>query len=1327
MDTGSGLVPGELFLGKGEKRLKLEVVVFSAESKPSTDTMHHAHSIRRGGRAAPILVVALHDMGASLCGTNGTKPPVYYADDIKQAEGLCKSALSQPDRNAAIRFLSDTMPSLGTALHGISNEGLLSLHELTHGTRNRPDWNNACKQSEPIRNKSGKEILSKLGFNVEPLDNLTALLTTAIADAERVAVAVLLRDDEVPEASNDRFGTSPVSYALTKADREKLPWVLIVQQDRVRLYNTRNVGVGRRGRTETYIECQPSLLSSDNMGLLWLLFSAEALKDGGTITDILDNSKRFAEDVAKELRKRIYDTVVPKLAMGIADACADNDDLDLTYQMALMVLFRLLFIAYAEDRDLLPYKGNEAYKKRSLKQKAIELAEVAATNQEISKGDHHWKETVLLWKAISRGNTEWGIPAYNGTMFSSKRKESPVGAELAKITLPNTVFVEVLQNLLLTSTDDNAAPVDFRSLSVREFGTIYEGLLESELSKAEQNLVINNKDTYLPAGKSKKIAIRKGEIYLHDRSGARKSSGSYYTPDPVVEHLLDGALEPALDEHLEKLKKLDDADLSEQFFDFKVADIAMGSGHFLVAAVDRIERRLALWLAENHTRSNSITNELQKLRQAANKALGELADQVEIEDGQLLRRMIARRCIYGVDLNPLAVQLAQLSIWIHTFVPGLPLSLLDHNLVHGNALVGVGSLDEIRNKLNMGEGTLFEVDPDKLLGKAAEPLRKLARLSDASVKDIDTGRKLMEEARQKTMETKTLCDLITASPVAEDQQLKGFPFEDWDKQKTSTKNRRVIKLARETLEPLSALHFPIAFPEVFLGQSQGFDVILGNPPWEEATVDEDKFWARHEPGLAGLSPREQEELKDHLRSQRPRLVRELNREQVAAKLTRDFLHAGNFPGMGTGDPDLYKAFAWRFWFTSAKDYGKIGVVLPRSAISAEGSKKFRRKLFEAAGTMDITTLQNTGKWVFNIHPQYTIALVTISRNTVRGSPGISLKGPFTSEDSFMKGRLTEPCCFTTKEVLGWNESASLPLLPTPYSAEVFVQLRKAPSLNLNKPGQWRARPDRELDATNQKHLMDLKNKKCPKGFWTVYKGESFNLWNPDTGEYNAWGNPKTILPWLQKKRLKAHGRKQDSVHREFSREHVEDKTTLAPLRPRIAFRDVTNSIDYRTVIAALIPPKIFITNTGPVVMFPKGDKKDEAYLLGVLCSIVLDWYARRYVGLHVSFYIFNSLPIPRPKRSSPLWKRVVQLSGRLACSEDYFTQWAAEVGVECGKLTHDDKQDKIHELDAVVAHLYDLSERHLVHIFESYRHGWDYKDRLNEVLRHYQNWSKKLQ
>ena len=253
-----------------------------------------------------------------------------------------------------------------------------------------------------------------------------------------------------------------------------------------------------------------------------------------------------------------------------------------------------------------------------------------------------------------------------------------------------------------------------------------------------------------------------------------------------------------------------------------------------------------------------------------------------------------------------------------------------------------------------------------------------------------------------------------------------------------------------------------------------------------------------------------------------------------------------------------------------------------------------------------------------------------------------------------------------------------------------------------------------MDQTNQKFLMDF-SENHPKDFWKVYKGASFEIWNPDTGSYNAFADPSKVLTWIQEKRLRSH-KKKDSVHSEYPKEYLIDKKTLSPLSARIVVRDVTNRTNTRTVIACLIPPQTFITNKGPVLMFPRGDKKDESYLLGVLCSIPLDWYARRFVETNLNFFILNSFPIPRPSRDNPLWMKVVKLSGRLACSDERFKDWAYEVGVDYGPLEPEIKLEMMCKIDAIVSKLYGLSEKHLIHIFETFHEGWNYESRLNKVL-----------
>ncbi len=1073
--AGYGFQPVGLFLGRGANAI--EVAAARSSGRPNRSALLEAWKSRRGGRAAPVLLVVVYAGDAALCGAAGEEPPVHVDLDAGLVERLCREALEQPDRHAALRFLSQALPSLETALPGLNNEGLLALHELKTGVPGRAGWEAAGKRASAALGKRDDELLKALGFRIERIDNLTSLLR---AGDRRTALAVMLRESESPEAGSDRFNSlSPVSYALKKADDENLPWVVVTQGNRLRVYATAtDAGVGRRGRTETWFECQPSLLTDDQLAYLWLLCSAEALAPNGSLHQILEDSRRFAGDLAERLRERIYDNVVPGLAQGIAAARGidrpTSEDLARTYEMALTVLFRLLFIAYAEDRDLLPYRSNDAYRRRSLKTKAQELAGHVAGGTPVAEGDAHWKEAVLLWQAVAAGNPEWGVPAYDGGLFSDDPGVSAAGADLAEITLPNETFETALRRLLVIETPEGEpGPVDFRSLGVREFGTVYEGLLESELALADTDLALDRKGSYAPVRDKQRVAVSHGEVYLHNRSGARKSSGSYYTRPFAVNHLLDGALEPALDEHFARLDSMEDVDAADAFFDFRVADIAMGSGHFLIGAIDRIEKRMADWLAGRSL--PGVRRALASLREAARADLGDASRGLGIEDSQLLRRLIARRCIYGVDLNGLSVQFARLAVWIHTFVPGLPLSFLDHNLVRGNALIGVGSIDEIAGKFREVSDTLFAGDPDALLGAAKKPLQRLANINDATLDDIVAARQANREARRAVSGTEDLCNLIAAQPVSDDPRVTGFPIEEWEQRSRYPETRAEVDAAKQALEGTQALHFPVAFPEVFLRDRPGFDVILGNPPWQEATVEEHAFWARHFPGLRGLAQRKQETEKARLRVERPDLAAAYEIERKEMDRVRKVLVGGSYPGMGTGDPDLYKAFCWRFWHLTAAG-GRIGVVLPRSALAAKGSTKFRRTMFGQSRSVDVTMLLNRGGWVFgDAEHRYTIGLVCLARGAPAGG-SIRLRGPYASKAAFDEGIETPATSFDQKDVLGWNDTASLPLLPDPNSVSVFAQIRKAPRLDLNVPEAgggvaWRARPDREMDATQQKAFM----------------------------------------------------------------------------------------------------------------------------------------------------------------------------------------------------------------------------------------------------------------
>ena len=480
----------------GEGPNPLEVVVVQADRRPTATNLQTAWTKRSGGRASPILIVALHadQTKVSICGPvvlpQTKKLPVYPPMEADKAGRICRSALQKADRHAALGFLQDTLPEVNDKILGVLNQGLLATHELEYGVVRRADWSESIRRSKPLRRERKRSLLQKLGFNIQRrTGNLWAL---SVAD-KPLAIAVILNQGENVNSRSERFGNrTPIEAALARADNEALPYVIAATDDAIRLYPVdTGVGVGQRGRSETFVQIHPELPSDKHIGYLWLLFSAQALKPEGTFTQVLEGSRQYATDLGSRLRDRIYTDVIPRLAESIADArdmtSPDRVALDFTYQMALTVLFRLLFIAYAEDKNLLPYRSNEEYENYSLNLRAKQLLERERRRTPFDDDSLMWNRVEDLFAAIDKGNYGLGIPPYNGGLFDSDAATSPVGAAIKEISLSDRQFGPILRNLLIDyeARDDIHGPVDFRALSVREFGTIYEGLLQSELSLAQ--------------------------------------------------------------------------------------------------------------------------------------------------------------------------------------------------------------------------------------------------------------------------------------------------------------------------------------------------------------------------------------------------------------------------------------------------------------------------------------------------------------------------------------------------------------------------------------------------------------------------------------------------------------------------------------------------------------------------------------------------------------------------------------------------------------------------------------------------------------------------
>lgn len=240
-----------------------------------------------------------------------------------------------------------------------------------------------------------------------------------------------------------------------------------------------------------------------------------------------------------------------------------------------------------------------------------------------------------------------------------------------------------------------------------------------------------------------------------------------------------------------------------------------------------------------------------------------------------------------------------------------------------------------------------------------------------------------------------------------------------------------------------------------------------------------------------------------------------------------------------------------------------------------------------------------------------------------------------------------------------------------------------------------------------------------KDVWPVYKGTSFNLWQPDTGIYYDSADAESMVAHLQEKRH-SQRRTHSSAFAEQEDEIANDPTTLPCRHPRIAFRDVARSTDTRTLIAALVPGNRVIVHQAPYLLRTVGTAVDESYLLGVLSSMPCDWQARRTVELHMTFEQIGLLSLPNPGVGHPVRDRVVEISGRLAAVDERFAEWAAEVGVPVGSANDEGvKQDLICELDACVAYLYGLDEDDLAVVYETFSETVDYSDRHAAVLAHF--------
>ena len=1292
-------IPGvkglQVHFGNGPQ--PIQVAVAESTSEVTRAQLKTLFAERKGTLNTLIVVVVFGDQ-ASLFGPDADTE--VMKQKVSTAEAILNSILDQPNEVLAYQRATSIWRSKQTTdLVGFTNNGLFASHYIRSSVNHHPQWKSAQEVSQGILNLREQELIAALGFEITSRPSNTFVLSAKGQDHR--AVAILLDQSESFESKSTRLQASPVEWSLAIAAEQGAPWVIAIKDSQLRLYPAKDgVGVGQKSQAETYFEIDLLTIDEDKTGLLHLIFSADALAEGGTADELLANSRKFASELGVRLRERVYESVVPVLATEVANQLRskghelDSKGLQLSYELTLRILFRLLFQAYAEDRGLLPAGRNENFDKNSIKYWAQYLLDrdVEAPYGEAST---IWFDLVQVWDAIDQGNPDMQIPAYNGGLFGSNPDLHPEGALIRTLSIPDRVLGPALRALVIDdNTEDGVAgAVDFRSLSVREFGTIYEGLLESSLSVADQDLTVDSKGAWVPAKAGDEVFAQADEVYFHSASGERKATGSYYTPSFIVDHLIERSVEPALNDHLARVKESldagDQAAAYKKFFDFRVADLAMGSAHFLVAAIDKIETVMRSFLLKAGNEIDGVSAELLRLEAAAKEALGkDEAAYAEIERASLLRRQIARRCVYGLDINPMAVELSRLAIWIHTFVPGLPMSSLEHNLVCANSLTGIGSVDEGLNALiperAKGQSTLFDAIVENSLKQARELLEDVANADEASKAEAKRAAESAKLARSQASNAKMIFDLavsnrngIVSSGAALNEEFLAELYKD-DK-------------VQSFVQAIQPAHMPYLFPEVFLRENPGFDVLLGNPPWEKVKVEEHVWWGVHFPGLRGLPQKLKVVELEKYKSQRLDLVELFQQDLASADLFRQAILKSSLPGIGSGgDPNLFHAFSWRF-VKLLRQGGRTGVVLPRGAMTTSALIEWRKHVLNEGSFESVVFGINNRNWLFDkIDGRTEVALCVVSLN---GKGDVRFTQRFSNHAEFLQNR-DEYVEMSKHDLEELSEDLVVPAFSSKHGKAIFSKFyQQVQIINLSK--NLRFAPTNEMHGTKQKALLDF-SADVIQGHIPVWSGAAFNIWDSKFGDIYAQAEPGVLRRFLMEKYTAAISRR-GSVH--FGK-------PPAPIpidKSRIVFRDTSSGTNKRTVIACLAPPGVGLIHRAPYLVFEEGTAREEAFVLGVMSSLPFDWLARCWVEGTFSFEILDRLPFPESAFGTEVGHRIVEIAANLANRYSEHAEWFIETG---SAILSEDFDYLVAELDGLVAAAYGLNTDELKTIFETFHPGW---------------------
>lgn len=554
----------------------------------------------------------------------------------------------------------------------------------------------------------------------------------------------------------------------------QMPWGILTNGRHWRLYYQNALSVAEDffeidlGKVFGLPGCDPDILDEPvepehAFRLFVLIFGRDAFRPSEQGRNFhliaIEDARRWEEKVRKDLADTVFDTVFPELitAIPIADPArpeaVDDEYAEAVRQTAMFLLYRLLFVLYAEDRNLLPDERGP-YSEYCLTRLRQEIAEKAIAKQQLqSRSFIFWSRLEIIFDAISKGNDGLGIPPYNGGLFSEEGN-----VLLSRIKLPDDTLAKVILPLSHREEDGRLRYINYRDLSVQQLGSIYESILEYGVEPDENGTVRPRSD-----------------------NEARHRSGSYYTPEPLVSLIIEKTVGPLVGEKREAFEaavesgaKGDDLrahDPAMALLSLRIVDPAMGSGHFLVSLVDWLSDKVLTAIGDSESLPGDgyispLVERIAELREgivANAREHGWPIVEDQLDNRHIVRRMVLKRCIHGVDLNPMAVELAKVALWLHSFTVGAPLSFLNHHLRCGNSVLGAWvrpTMDWMQER-----GALISNHHLASLSNVVRNMEEIEGLTDTDITQVDQSKTLFATISETSAPLEAILSLAKADDL----------------------------------------------------------------------------------------------------------------------------------------------------------------------------------------------------------------------------------------------------------------------------------------------------------------------------------------------------------------------------------------------------------------------------------------------------------------------------------------------------------------------------------------------------------------------------------